>query len=141
MRLPLIRLCALLLGVVLVANPAGAQEKGRGDRNRLTRAEIDESGTAIVTALDAVRMLRSQWLSPPMGRVASSDVVGAGGGSRTIILYIDDKRQPDLDALSTVPASRIVEMKYLDQNRAVLLHGPGHEAGAIEVTTTDKRKS
>jgi hypothetical protein len=42
--------------------------------------------------------------------------------------------------LATISATKIVEMKYLDQNRAVLLRGPGHESGVIEITTVDKRK-
>jgi hypothetical protein len=128
------------LSVVAVAAPAGAQDK-RGDRNKLTQADIAEVGTSIMTARDAIRMLRPQWLTPPpLGRQASSNMLTSGGGSATIILYINDTRQPDIEALATVPAAKIVEMKYLDQNRAVLLHGPGHESGVIEVTTTDKRK-
>jgi len=128
------------LGVVAVAAPASAQEK-RGDRNKLTQADIAEVGTSIMTARDAIRMLRPQWMTPPpLGRQASSNVLTPGGGSPTIILYINDTRQPDIEALATVPAAKIVEMKYLDQNRAVLLHGPGHESGVIEVTTVDKRK-
>ncbi len=138
MRLPIIRFSLLLLGVVLLADPAEAQ-KGRGDRNKLTRVEIVEGGTNIVTAREAVRLLRPQWLTPPMGRMASSDVMGAGGGSQNVIVYIDDMRQPDLESLSTVAAAQIFELKYLDQIRAVLLRGPGHEAGVIEVTTMDKR--
>jgi hypothetical protein len=128
------------LGVVAVAAPAGAQEK-RGDRNKLTQAEIAEVGTGIMTARDAIRMLRPQWMTPPpLGRQASSNMLTSGGGSPVIVVYINDTRQPDIEALATVPAAKIVEMKYLDQNRAVLLHGPGHESGVIEVTTTDKRK-
>lgn len=138
MRLPIIRCCSVLLGVVLLATPADAQ-KGRGDRNKLTRVEIDEGGTSIASARDAVRILRPQWLAPPMGRMASSGVTDAGGGRQIVILYIDDTRQPDLESLANVPASRIIEMRYLDQNRAVLLRGPGHESGVIEVTTLDKR--
>ena len=139
MRLPIIRFFALLLGIVLLATPATAQ-KGRGDRSKLTRVELDEAGTSIPTAREAVRLLRPQWLSPPLGRMASSDLTGAGGGRQEVIVYIDDARQPDLESLATVPGSKILEMKYLDQNRAVLLRGPGHEGGVIEVTTIDKRK-
>ena len=139
MRKPILAFCVLLLSVSVLARPACAQ-KDRGDRNKLTRVEIDEGGTSIVSAREAVRLLRPYWLSPPLGRKASSDVLGAGGGGQAVIVYIDDVRQPDLDALATVQASRILELKYLDQNRAVLLRGPGHENGVIEVTTIDKRK-
>lgn len=140
MRVPTIRLSVLVLGVALLATPARAQEKDRGDRNKLTQVEIAEAGSSIMTAREAVRILRPQWLSPPRGRSASSDMLGTGGGSQTVIIYIDDRRQPDIESLAIVPASKILEMKYLDQNRAVLLRGPGHESGVIEVTTTDKRK-
>ena len=140
MRLSVIRLVLLSLGMVLLANHAEAQQKGRGDRNKLTQIEVAEDGAGIMTARDAVRILRPQWLSPPMGRMSSSDVMGAGGGARSVIVYIDDVRQPDVESLSTVPASKILELKYLDQNRGVQLRGPGHEAGVIEVTTIDKRK-
>ena len=140
MRPPTIRHCLVLVGLMLLATPAQAQQQARGDRNSLTRADLDEAGVAVMTARDAVRVLRSQWLTPPMGRKASSDIIGAGGGSQLIIVYIDDMRQNDIEALATVPAAKIFSMKYLDQNRAVVLHGPGHEAGVIEVTTVDKRK-
>ena len=138
MRLPILRYCIVLLGVAVIASPAAAQ--GRGDRNKLTRVELDEAGTSIMTAREAVRILRPQWLNPPMGRMASSDMSGSGGGKQGLIIYVDDKRQPDLESLATIPSAKIVEMKYLDQNRAVLLHGPGHESGVIEIITVDKRK-
>ncbi|MEP6999474.1 MAG: hypothetical protein ABI969_03280 [bacterium] len=138
MRLPIVRLCALL-SVIVFATPIHAQQ-GRGDRNKITRVELDEAGSSIMTAREAVRILRPQWLSPPMGRTASSNITNSGGGRQEVILYIDDKRQPDLEVLATISATKIIEMKYLDQNRAVLLRGPGHEGGVIEITTVDKRQ-
>ncbi|MEO8624899.1 MAG: hypothetical protein ABI625_27695 [bacterium] len=138
MRLPIVRLCAVL-SVLAFAAPIHAQQ-GRGDRNKITRVELDEAGTSIMTAREAVRILRPQWLSPPMGRTASSNMSSPGGGRQEVVLYVDDKRQPDLEVLATISATKIVEMKYLDQNRAVLLRGPGHESGVIEITTVDKRK-
>ncbi|MDP1859477.1 MAG: hypothetical protein Q8K82_12440 [Gemmatimonadaceae bacterium] len=139
MRLPIIRFSLSLLGVLLLATPTEAQ-KGRGDRAKLTLVDIQEAGAGIVTARDAVRLLRPQWLTPRMGRVASSDMLGSGGGRQEVVVYIDDIRQPDLESLSTVLAAKIFELKYLDQNRAVQAHGTGHEAGVIHVTTVDKRK-
>ena len=126
------------LGVIVLATPASAQ---KGDRNKLTAEDIAEAGKSIMTARDAIRMLRPQWMTPPpLGRQASSNILTPGGGAPVIIIYINDVRQPDLESLGTIPASKIVELKYLDQNRAVLLRGPGHESGVIEVTTVDKRK-
>lgn len=139
MRQPLFRAFLVFLGIVAGSSSIGAQTN-RGDRNKLTQAEIAEGGASIMTAREAVRIFRPHWFAPPMGKKASSDVIGPGGGNQSVIVYIDDIRQPDIESLATVSAPRIVEMRYLDQNRAVLLRGPGHESGVIEVTTLDKRK-
>jgi hypothetical protein len=137
---PTIRLVPLLLVATLSISCATAQQSSRSESSSLTRADIEQGGSSLFTAREAVRILRPQWLSPPSGRIASSNMITGGGGSPVVVVYINDTRQPDLESLATVPAARIVEMRYLDQNRAVLLHGPGHEGGVIEVTTLDKRK-
>jgi len=134
------RVLWLVLALALAGQGAEAQAaRRRGDRNKLTRIELDEAGATIVTARDAVRVLRPQWLQPPRGDIASSDFMGGGGGATEVVVYIDGVRQPDLEALVTVPAAKLVELKYLDQNRGVQMYGPGHERGVIEVSTTDKR--
>jgi hypothetical protein len=118
-----------------------AQQRRRGDRNKITRIEIDEAGTAVTTARDAVRVLRPQWLQPAFGRVSSSNMNEPQSGSATtVVVYIDDIRQPDLESLATVQIAHVVEMRYLDQNRAIGIRGPGHEAGVIEVITIAKKK-
>jgi Outer membrane cobalamin receptor protein len=131
--------CVLICAALAVACATG-QPASRSDTSILTRTDIEQGGSSIFTAREAVRILRPQWLARPMGRVASSNVITSGGGNQDIIVYIDDIRQPEFESLATVPAAKIVRIKYLDQNSAVLLHGPGHEGGVIEVTTSDKRK-
>ena len=119
---------------LLAAAPVEAQK--RGDRNTITRVDIDEAGNAVTNADDAVRRLRPQWLRGPMGRSASSGADGNRGESATEpILYIDERRQPNLDQLRTVQAAAIEELKFMDQNRAIQMLGPGHEAGAIMLKT------
>lgn len=137
--------CSLLLVLALLvcASAAEAQKKSRGDRSKITRADLDEAGGTVVNALDAVKLLRPHWLNPPMGRSGTA-TFGSGlstGGSVATepVAYIDDMRQPSVDALRTVRAEVITEMKYLDQNRAIQMLGPGHEAGAIQVTTTNRK--
>lgn len=117
-----------------------AARRVRGDRNTLTPTEIAGAGTP-VTALDAVRLLRPWWLQPPRGRMASTNLVGDTSAATAVVVYIDGMRQPDVEtSLVTVKSVEIVEVRYLDQNRAVQMHGPGHEAGVIEVSTTAKKR-
>lgn len=132
----------LVLAAIMLVLPhtAHAQNKQRGDRFKITKDELAEAPTSVNTAYDAIRAMRPQWFNPPMGRNASSNVEGIGGGAKEIIVYIDDLRQPSLESLTTVKASQIVELKFLEQNRAIQMRGPGHELGAIEVTTVTKRK-
>ena len=115
-------------------------QKQRGDRNRISRDDIVEIGAGVSTAYDAVQTLRPLWLSPHSGRNSTATMMGDGGGAKEVVVYIDDKRQQSLDDLKTVKASTIVELKFLDQNRAIQMRGPGHEMGVIEVITTAQRK-
>ncbi len=137
---PTFRLAPVLLVAAFLVSCATAQSTSRSDTTTLTRADIEQGGSSLFTAREAVRILRPQWLSPPAGRVASSNMTTSGGGRQDVIVYIDDIRQPELESLATVPVAKIVVLKYLDQNRAVQMHGPGHESGVIEVTTVNKRK-
>ena len=138
MRRLLVRTLLLLL---VVSGSALAQK--RGDRSLITRADLDEGGSGLTTAQDAVQRLRPMWLRPPLGRSATAGML-EGVGDRTSkptepIVYIDEVRQPNLESLRTVMVAKVIEIKYLDQNRAVQMLGPGHEVGAILVTTVNKR--
>jgi hypothetical protein len=146
---PILRLALLLLALTVAASTVEAQQdttprraapRVRGDRNKLTPTEISDAGN-LNTALDAVRLLRPWWLQPPRGRMASTDLGGDTRAATTIVVYLDGMRQPDLESsLVTVKATEIVEARYLDQNRAVQMFGPGHEAGVIDITTINKKK-
>jgi hypothetical protein len=148
----------LAAGVILAAPAAEAQQpppnptvqqprqerqqqaRRRGDRSRLTRQDLDEGGSAIVTARDAIRILRPHWLQPPVGRMATANVTGGGGGATEVVIYVDGTRQPNHEVLNMLRIAEIAEMRYLDQNRSVTLHGPGHEAGVIEIKTIAKEQ-
>lgn len=132
----------VLLSLVCLTVPDAlhAQKKQRGDRARITQDDLAEAPSSVNTAFDAIRTMRPQWMSPSLGRTASSSASGVGGGATEVVVYIDDIRQPSLEDLKTVKAATIVDMRFLDQNRAVQMRGPGHEQGVIEVTTVNKRK-
>jgi hypothetical protein len=136
MRLSFVLLAGLCVGSV----SAAAQDK-KGDRNLITRADILEAGASVTTAYDAVQRLRPMWLRPPAGRSASANMGDMRGSPNATapIVYINDVRQQALEDLRTLPITRVVQIKYLDQNRGVQMMGPGHEAGAILVVTDEKR--
>lgn len=135
---------SLMLSLVLAAAAlpvvVHAQTKQRGDRNRISKDELTEALGGINTAYDAVRTMRPQWLNPPALRNSTATMTGDGGGATDVVVYIDDLRQQSKDDLKTVKAASILELKYLDQNRAIQMRGPGHEMGVIEVTTVNKRR-
>lgn len=130
-----------LVFLALAAGSTSASAQKRGDRNTITRLDLDEAGGSVITALDAVQRLRSHWLRPALGKQATAGVTGELGAQNpgVPVVYIDDRREPNMEQLRTVQAERILEMKYLDQNRAVQMLGPGHESGAILVKTAGRR--
>ena len=131
---------ALLLAIVARPDTLSAQQKQRGDRNRISKDDMAEVLASVNTAFDVVRTLRPQWLNPPALRQSTATVMGDGGGATDVVVYVDDLRQQSKDDLKTVKAAMVLEIKYLDQNRAIQMRGPGHEMGVIEVTTINKRK-
>lgn len=130
-----------LIALCSVGDSAQAQK--RGDRSLISPQDLEEAKGSITTALEAVQRLRPNWLTPSRGRNASATLgepLGARSSNATEpVVYIDDRRQPAVEELRTVPAVSLVEIRYMDQNKAVQMLGPGHEAGAILVIT-DKRK-
>jgi hypothetical protein len=143
------RLSSVLLIVAFAGLPtlAQAQKKNRGDRNKITHEELLQSAGLTSTAFDLIQIIRPYWLEPPRGRVASPNGDGfRDGGSDLnftaveIVVYVDGNRQPSVEQLKTLRLVSILEMRYLDQQRALQIRGPGHEKGVIEVTLQDVSK-
>ena len=138
-----LRLHVALLAFACIAMPISlhAQDKKqRGDRNRIAASELVEANGSFNTAYDIIRTVRAQWFNLPQGRTSTATMNGDGGGAKELVVYIDDVRQQSVEDLRTVKAKDVVELRYLDQNRAIQMRGPGHELGVIEVTTVNKRK-
>ena len=60
-------------------------------------------------------------------------------GMVTAVLYIDEIRQPSLDALKTVRALEVHEIRYMNATEAMGRYGSGHEAGAVLLKTNRMR--
>ena len=102
------------------AQPGTETRTTRGSANLITEAEI--SGTAYQNAMEVVQNLR-----PAMMRARP------GGGP--VMFYLDDVKMVDLSALTSVPANRVKEIRYINAGDATTRWGTGHASGVILVTT------
>src|SRR5262245_38127561 len=93
------------------AQPTGESRAPRGSANLITEAEI--STTAYQNALEVVTNLRPAMMRPR-----------PGGGP--VMFYLDDVKMMDLSNLSTVPANRIREIRYISAQDATTRWGTGH---------------
>jgi hypothetical protein len=102
------------------AQPTGESRAPRGSANLITEAEI--AATAYQNALEVVTNLRPAMMRPR-----------PGGGP--VMFYLDDVKMMDLSNLSTVPANRVREIRYISAQDATTRWGTGHASGVILVTT------
>jgi hypothetical protein len=95
-------------------------------RDLLTQDEFAES--AAPDAYGLVLQYRPQWLST-RGRVSINLQTGA------LQVYVNNTRWGGASRLRDIPASDVVELRYLSGPDATMRHGTNHAGGAIEVTT------
>jgi hypothetical protein len=106
------------------AQPTTTSRPIRGPSDVISEAEINAG--VYQNALEAVRSLR-----PAMLRSRGTT---AGGGP--LVLYVDNVKMVDLmNGLSTIPANRVKEIRYINAGDATTRWGTGHASGVIFVTT------
>lgn len=94
-----------------------------GERDVLLSDEIER--TSAVTAYDAVRQLRPEWLR----RRGRSSIQNAN--AEVLVIYLDGTRLGNVRTLSTVTAASILEIRHLDATDATTRFGTGHAGGAL----------
>jgi hypothetical protein len=99
----------------------------RGHRELLTPTEYLDSDC--ISAFDAVKRLRPQWLwaRGPAGLSAP--------GPDYPQVVVDDIRVGDPSELRWIPLSGIQEMRFLDAGEATVRYGLGFTSGAIVIRT------
>jgi len=129
----------LLMAVLASACAAWGPAKPRGpqgQRNLLTRDEILESTAHQGDLLNAIHSLRPNFLAAPHGALA-----GSATASAPIAVYVDRIRQSGLDALRSISASKVVDVRYLDPTTSLNELGPVASGGALLVRMFDPSKS
>lgn len=119
---------ALAAVALLVAVPAASAQKK--SRDVILQDEIAKSGQLDRDLVAAIRSLRPHFLQPPRG-------VRSFGNSVTfpLVVYVDGIKQPGLDALQTILAKDVKEVRYLEPSQSTNRYGTTANGGAIEVKT------
>jgi hypothetical protein len=118
----------ILAGALLPLTPAECLGQKR-QRDRITREEILQSAQRELDLYQVIRSLRPHFLEPPPG------VRTLGGAERPapVAVYVDGRRETGLDALRTIMADRVEEVRHLDATRSESEFGPMANGGAVVV--------
>jgi hypothetical protein len=107
---------ALALAALACGKPVSNGPAPR-DRNVLTYDEIVNSAHAGSDLFEAVQSLRPHFLEPPPG-------VAPGSVSHTGTVYIDSRRAGGLEALHSLTAGTVEEVRYLGATQSQNEYGP-----------------
>lgn len=123
-RRTFLALCALAL--IACAGRAAPNSHGAPDQSVLSAEEL--AGSNQGNLLDAVRMLRPQWLTL---RTTSPQ----GSPDATVIVYVDDQRLGPADLLRTLSIDGARSLRYYSPSAATVRFGPNHPDGVIQVVS------
>lgn len=130
---PLLGACAsggspATTGAATTAMTAAAAPKPgvKGSANVIVESEIPASGAQ--NALEVIQRVRPSMLRARNGTNDETGVID-------IIFYIDNVRAGERQALTSVLATNVKEIRYLAAPDATTRFGTGHPLGAILVTT------
>jgi hypothetical protein len=136
----------LLLGALAYLTPLGctppsASRQARSAQSlyQISRAEIDAENTQFATAYDLVKALRPTMLvtrdiAPPLPPSA------VPWQRRGIRIVLDGQDFGGVESLTMIPATTVLDVRWLSPLDATTRYGTGHTNGAIVITTrTGKR--
>ena len=122
----------LLAAASLAVSPADSLAQKR-QRDVLTADEIQNSAVKTADLHRAIRSLRPHFLTPARGvRTLGNSI------AEPLAVYVNGARQTGEDALRTIQAASIEEVRYLDPNKAGNEFGPKASGGALVVKLRTK---
>ena len=136
-----------LLALVFATLAVGVPLHGQRKSNIITVKEIEGAiaNSSALTAYEVVQMLRPRWFakheiasfpgpprSSPMPQGVAAQRPAEGLKGVGIRVWLNEHNAGDADYLKTIPAERVLEMRWYDANEAGSRFGPTDDA-AIEV--------
>lgn len=119
-------LALMVAGGFLTLTPAQAHAQKKS-RDLITREEIEGSAQRDQDIFQVIRSLRPHFLAAPRG------VRTLGGSSLRTALFVDGVKESDVNALKSIDAQSVEEVRYLDPTRSESEYGPGASGGAVVV--------
>ena len=108
-----------------------------GDRNLITSEEIVAGNFR--NAFEAVERLRPNMLRQRAltlrNNAGNTMASSASQAQVPVIAYVDEVRVGGVDQLKGVPATQVLEIRYVNAQEATMRWGTGHASGAIMVFT------
>ncbi len=111
-----------------VVRPAPVRPR-RGTSNLIIPEEIEGVGADITTAYQLIERLRPMMLRPrnlTAGSVGDGNLFG-------VVVYVEEMRIGSVEALQTVMAGSVREVRYIGAADATTRWGTGHSHGVIQV--------
>jgi hypothetical protein len=114
----------LVMALVLAAC-ASSGGAASGDRDVITLEQIQSVSAS--TAMDVIQRLRPEFVRG-RGRSSVQDPT-----SQFPVVYVDGVRTGGLEALRSISAIDVREIRYVNSTDATTRYGTGHTGGVIEV--------
>ena len=123
------RFFALAFAILAISVPLRAQRK----TNILTAEEIERAKSSASTAYEVVEMLRPRWFSKrELAKIPGTPAEAPQ--STGVRVWLNEHNAGDADYLRTIPAERVLQMRWYGANEAASRFGPTDGQAAIEVT-------
>jgi hypothetical protein len=123
------RLLTVAFATLAIGVPLHAQRK----TNILTAEEIVRAKLTTSTAYEVVEMLRPRWFSKrELARIPGTPTEVLQ--STDVRVWLNEHNAGSADYLRTIPAQRVLQMRWYSANEAASRFGPTDGQAAIEVT-------
>jgi hypothetical protein len=123
------RFFALAFAILAIGVPLHAQRK----TNILTAEEMERAKSGASTAYEVVEMLRPRWFSKrELAKIPGTPTEALQ--STGVRVWLNEHNAGDADYLRTIPAERVLQMRWYGANEAASRFGPTDGQAAIEVT-------
>ena len=134
-RTALVALAAAACQQTSVAAPPRPVTRSAGQRDEITRKDVEPLLSEASSAYDIVKRLRPAMLLnrtvtgvEQTARVVANELPG-------LHVHIDDSRVGPVGILQTIPAQAVASIRWLSPSDASTRYGNGHTTGIIAVST------